>query len=91
MMQTVEARRDKQPVAKPAKRHADIGVTQAFDETHEQEQQRKLQRWNADRQTDHAKPDGRNKIVQQVISVVGPEAHLPLRVVQRVQRVPAAP
>ena len=63
MMQTVKARRDKQPVAEPAKGHADIGVAQAFDETHEQEEQRKLQRRNTDRQTDHAKPECRDQIV----------------------------
>src|ERR1700674_5671595 len=89
-MDAMEARGHQQSFSEPAKGQPDIGVAQALDKSHEQHEHGKLQRRNADSEPDHTEPQPRYQIVQKVIAVIGPEAHLPLSMMQSVKRVPTA-
>src|ERR1700758_113899 len=89
-MHPMEARRHQQSFSEPAKGQSDIGVAQALDKSHEEHEHRKLQRRNSDREPDHTEPQPRNQVIQKMIAVIGPEAHLPLSMMQRVQRIPTA-
>ena len=90
VMRAMKPRRDQQTLAHDAERDPGVGMRQALDEAQHQHQQRKLHRRHADRQRNHAEPQERNEIVQQVIAVVRPERHLALRVMHRMQRPPPA-
>src|ERR1700682_4583131 len=89
-MHAMKARGHQQSFSEPAKGQPDIGVAQALDKSHEEHEHRKLQRRNTDSEPDHTEPQPRYQIVQKMIAIIGPKAHLPLSVMQSVQRVPTA-
>jgi hypothetical protein len=45
---------------------------------------------HADQQRDDGKPEAANQVVEQMVAAVGPQRHLALTVVDRVQRPPPA-
>ena len=83
----VEARRDHQWLERP-ERELDVGVAHALDKFQPHDQQRELQRRNADGEAYGEIPQEGDDLVEQMVAVIGPEAELTLRVMQRMQRVP---
>ncbi len=85
VVQPMEAGRDQQPIAQPAEMQPHIGVLQALQQLRDGDQQHVLRRLHADHQCRDGKHRAMQQIVEEVIAVVGPQCHLLLAVVQRVQ------
>ena len=88
MMPAMKRRAHQQPVTQPAEIHPRIDVRQTLDHAGGNNDHHKLARRHAERQRRHRHCRRRQHVVQQMVAVIRPETHLPLAVMQTVQRPP---
>ena len=82
VMQPVKARADPEPLAQSAKPDPYIGVLEAFAELGQGDDDDELPWWHANELRHHHDDAIDQNAVKQVIAVVAPHRHLPLRMVQ---------
>ena len=56
-------------------------MRKGLDQTHEKQEQRELRRRYANQQGDGAEPKRGDCLIQDMVTIIRPESHLPLRVV----------
>ncbi|OMP13241.1 hypothetical protein COLO4_02024 [Corchorus olitorius] len=85
VMQAMEAWRDQQPVAEPPEMQPHVGVLKALQQLRNGNQQNVLRRLKPDDERRDGKHRTTQYIVEDVVAVIGPQRHLLLTVMQRMQ------
>ena len=88
VVQPMKQRIDEQLVDHRPEADAHIGVREILDQPAHEDEHRVLAGRHADEQPDAAEDDGLEHIIEHMVAIIRPAVHLPLAVVEAVQRPP---